>query len=76
MIVAVSYRIDAHAYDERLGGCRAGCAACVLEDPIYTSEGAAIAAQPAPERAQPDGDQSALDLPPRRFTVVVLQLVP
>jgi hypothetical protein len=75
MVIQVLYRIDAHEYDRRSGRCASYCRACALEQRFYSSVDEAVGDQPADEVARPDGDQSALELPERRFQAVVVRHV-
>jgi len=72
MLYGIRYRIDAHAYDRRKGGCRSGCPACALEARAYGTLEAAVSDQPAAELRRHDGDQGGLVAPERRFEVVVI----
>jgi hypothetical protein len=72
MIIQVLYRIDAHEYNQRKGRSSSSCRVCSIEKRFYGSFNDAVRYQPQDELARPDGDQGALDLPARRFQVVVV----
>ena len=74
MKVQVRYRFDAHKYTGR-GCCEPSCTACPREQVEYPSYEDALAAQPLEERQLEDGDQYGLELPPRRFQIVVSSYV-
>lgn len=75
MRVQVRYRYDAHHYDRNQSTCRPSCPACPRELPTYRTYGEAFLAQPEDERSREDGDQYGLELPERRFMIVVASMV-
>ena len=61
MLLAVHYRVDAHAYDPRRASCRPSCGACCREGVTYDSLQAALADQPPGEHLG------------ERFEIVILE---